>query len=118
MGVAVAVAESAAATDTKTLAVAFTPFASVTVKRAVYEPACKYIWLGLWLVDVVPSPKLHENVIGARPPPAEPVNATVSGASPLVGLADAPALRVGETTTPAVALAVRAFASVTVSVAV
>ena len=77
-----------------------------------------YVWLGLTLVELTPSPKSQAKVIGARPPVAEPVNATASGASPLVGLAEAAATRAGDTTTAAVALAVRLLASVTVTAAV
>ena len=55
---------------------------------------------------------------GPRPPLVDPVKMTVSGAAPLLALAEALATRLGETTTVAVAAAVPALASVMVSVAV
>ena len=38
------------------------------------------MWLGLWLVDVPPSPNVHANVKGDVPPEAVPVKVTAAGA--------------------------------------
>ena len=41
------------------------------------------MWLGFCAVDVVPSPKLHDQAVGL--PDDKSVKLTVSGAAPVVG---------------------------------
>jgi hypothetical protein len=43
------------------------------------------VWLGLWLLDEPPSPKVQAYVYGAVPLDAVPVKLTASGAFPAVG---------------------------------
>ena len=41
------------------LALAVAPLASVTIRLALLVPATEYVWLGFWLVEVAPSPKVQ-----------------------------------------------------------
>jgi hypothetical protein len=57
---AAATAEGGGLTVTvRALAVAVAPSASVTVRIGEYVPAPEYVWLGLWRVEFVASPKAH-----------------------------------------------------------
>jgi hypothetical protein len=58
----------------------------VAVRLTVYVPAALYVWLGLFAVEVPPSPKLHDQDVGAFVEVS--VNCTVRGAVPLVGVAE------------------------------
>src|SRR5262249_29334848 len=73
-----------------------TPLPSVTVRVGAMLPAVAYVWLGFCSLLVAPSPKSHAYVIGPQPPVALAWNFTVSGVSPLSGLADSVASSGGQ----------------------
>jgi hypothetical protein len=71
-------------------AVPVAPRLSVTVSIALYVPAAWYVWPGFASVDVPPSPKVQAwdaIVPFGSLDPAE-LKLTVSGAAPLVGVAE------------------------------
>jgi hypothetical protein len=84
----------------------------------VYTPLAVYVCDGDWLVDVLPSPKSHAQLVGA--PVLVSVKFTVSGAGPVVVLAVKDAVgAIGPVVTVIVFDAVvDPFAFVAVSVAV
>jgi hypothetical protein len=55
-------------------------------------PAALYVWDGLWLVLVPPSPNVHAHDVGVFPDVS--TNDTASGAVPLEGSARNPAVGV------------------------
>src|SRR2546421_588321 len=98
----------------KAVEVAVRPTASVTVSCGAKVPAAN-AWVGLWLVELVPSPNVQAKVYGDVPAEAVPVKLTVSGPSPTVGLAVAVAAGAGFTVTVVVPVEVLPAASVTVT---
>jgi hypothetical protein len=60
-----------------------------TTRVTEYVPFEAYVWLGFLCVDVVPSPKIHCQVVTS--PLDWSVNETARGAVPLVGAAAKPA---------------------------
>src|SRR5215211_605163 len=95
------------------------PLSPVIVSVAVNEPAATYVWLGLAVVDVPPSPKSHKRlyVPSESPDPADE-KATVRGSLPEVGTPAAAAVGgwFAATTTVWVAVLCPPALSVTVSV--
>ena len=68
------------------------PSLSVTVSVAVYVPSELYVFIGFLSPDVVPSPKSHAYAtIDPSLSVPEPLNDTLSGDSPVKGVADADA---------------------------
>jgi hypothetical protein len=44
--------------------VLFEPEALLTLSVTIFDPVVVYMWLGFWVVEVVPSPKLHDHEVG------------------------------------------------------
>ena len=100
----VGLAEAAAVSDGLTaiesvFAEAVRPVLSVTIRLTPNVPGAPNAWLGFWLPELVPSPKVHAYVYGAAPPDAAPVNPIATEASPEVVLAEALATSAGLTLT-------------------
>ena len=77
--------EAARAVATVTVRVAvLEPELFVAVKDTDFDPAVVKVWLGFWAVDVVPSPKFHDQAVGL--PTDVSVNCNACPAAGEVGL--------------------------------
>jgi hypothetical protein len=70
----------------------------VAVRVTVRLPALIYVWSGLWVVEVVPSPKSHFHDVGLLV--LLSVNCTFNGIDPVVGDAEKAATGVFATDLP------------------
>jgi hypothetical protein len=72
------------------LVAVFEPAEFVAVRVTVYAPATLYVWLGFRWIEVVPSPKFQDQLVGA--PVELSVKLTVRGACPETGEPEKPAV--------------------------